>query len=400
MRILVVTWGFPRRDQRFLLTKINALAQRGHDVRVLCAPGDKVSDLRPQNGVRLRPALRERVRPIRRLVPLLTTAVAHDPRFVQRVLATTRAKHASVTDRLHVLDRVLPFAGERPDIVHFEFANWAAAYLAVFPFLSCPAVVTCHGSDLRVEPLQHPSLRRRLGALFARIDRIVCVSHDLARAAMRLGADPDRLVVIPEGIDTAFFTRDGMASPDDDSEIRLVSVGRLHWVKGYDYALHAMRILRDRGHRITYTIAGHDEGAGDAIHFARQDLGLESVVRLAGPLNPVGVRNLLMASDIFVLSSVSEGLCRSAEEAMAMGLPVITTDVGGMPEAVVDGREGLVVPTRDPQALADAIESLVKDAERRRALGAAAAEHARRSYDSVTQVDRLLAVFHELVGST
>jgi glycosyltransferase involved in cell wall biosynthesis len=169
-------------------------------------------------------------------------------------------------------------------------------------------------------------------------------------------------------------------------------------VKGYDYALRAVSILRARGYPVTYTIAGQDEGAGEAVELALHDLGLEPFVRTPGELSPIGVRNLLAASDIFVLASVSEGLCKAAQEAMAMGLPVVTTDVGGMTEAVVHGQHGLVVPSRDPEALADAIAALIDDPRKRRALGAAAAERARRIYDARDQIDRLIAVFHDVVA--
>jgi colanic acid/amylovoran biosynthesis glycosyltransferase len=399
MRILVVTWGFPRRDQRFLVAKAEALARRGHDVCVLCAPGDTGPDVAPPSGVRIRAALRERPRALPRLVALVAGAAFRDPRFVRRALVETRGKGASALERARSLERILPFAGERPDVVHFEFANWAAAHLDVLTLLRCPTVVTCHGSDLRVEPVNHPSLRRRLRAVLGGADRVVCVSDDLARLATGLGADPATVVVISEGVDTTFFTapRSGAAAVPADGEVRLTSVGRLHWVKGYEYALQAVRTLRDRGHRVSYTIAGQDEGAGDAVRLARRDLGLESVVHLVGAVNRIGVRNLLAATDVFVLPSLSEGLCMSALEAMSMGVPVVTTDVGGMSEAVADGLTGLVVPPRDPRALADAVSSLVSDEARRTELGANGAELARRRYDAAAKVDRLVGVFDELV---
>ena len=396
MRILVVTWGFPRADQRFLVDKVDAIARHGHEVRVLCAPGHTDPGLAPHPAVRVRPVLRERPRSVVAQAQLLAQATVRDAQFVERVVTQTHAEHASFHDRVNVLERVLPFAGERPDLVHFEFANWAASYQVALPFLDCPAVVECQGSDLLVEPIEHASLRRRLVTLFARVARVVCVSNDLGRAAIELGTDPTRLAVIPEGIDTGFFTPDGAQAPGDE-QIRLVSVGRLHWVKGYEYALHAVGILRARGHPVTYTIAGHDEGAGRSLQRAARDLGLESVVRMPGALSQVGVRNLLSASDVFVLSSVSEGLCKAALEAMAMGLPVVTTNVGGMSEAVLHGRTGLVVGPRDPVALADAIESLITDPGRRRRLGAAGADRARRCYDSADQIRQLLAVFAEVV---
>ena len=96
---------------------------------------------------------------------------------------------------------------------------------------------------------------------------------------------------------------------------------------------------------------------------------MESAVRLAGERDDVG--ELLAAADLFVLSSRSEGLPLSILEAMAAGLPVVASDVGGVPELVVDGETGLLVPPGDPHALAAAIDRLLDDPDLRRRLGAA-----------------------------
>jgi glycosyltransferase involved in cell wall biosynthesis len=264
---------------------------------------------------------------------------------------------------------LLPVLGRRPDVTYFEAAYVAAKYAPVLDQLG-PKVVMCTGSDVRVMPGQKPWLAALLPAVFAQMGRIVCRSEDLRRCAVDLGAPEWRTSVLPPAATPIFAP---MARPPrDDATLRLISVGRQHWVKGYEDALVAVALSRREGHDITLTIVGADRGAGEALRFAVADLNLGDAVVFAGPKSVAGVRAALARADAFVLSSVSEGMSRAAIEAMAMGLPVITTDVGGMPELVRDGVEGLLVPPRDPPALADAFSLLARDRARRAAMGQAA----------------------------
>jgi glycosyltransferase involved in cell wall biosynthesis len=156
-------------------------------------------------------------------------------------------------------------------------------------------------------------------------------------------------------------------------------------------------MLRGRGHRVSYTIVGPDQGAAEAVRLAVRDLELQDVVTLAGQLPLRGVRDAIAASDVFLLPSLSEGAPIAVMEAMAMGVPVVATDVGGTSEIVVDGAHGYLVPSRDPLAIATALEQLVPRASRRR-MGEAAAEHARRHLDRAAQIDGLIEVFEGLAA--
>jgi len=368
-------------------------------VRVLCEPGDRglADELAAAlEGVEIRPVLRGRRRTLGQFVELVATA-ARDPRFVVQGVRALDRREGWDRGARHLLQQILPFAAEHPDVVHFEFANWAASFTHVLPLLDCPTLVTCHGSDVAVEPLHDRGLRRRLAALFQHVDRVVCVSGSVADAAVALGADLAKVVVIPMGVDTSLFSPASRV-PAPDSTTRLLSVGRLHWVKGYEYALQAVDILRKRGFPVTYTVAGHDAGGGQSIRLARHVMGLDEAVTLAGFVPPGGVRALLSESDVFLLPSVTEGLSTAALEAMAMEVPVVVTGVGGMPDVVVHGRSGLVVPARDPVELADAIEVLIVDAELRHELAAGGAERVREQFDVNRQTDQLIAVYEELVG--
>src|SRR5581483_4113978 len=149
------------------------------------------------------------------------------------------------------------------------------------------------------------------------------------------------------GVDLDLFVRAPRPDRPDGLALRLLTVGRLHWEKGFEYALQALPLLRRAGLRLEYTIIGADQGALNSVRLAIRDFGLEDVVTLAGHLPRRRVRDALAAADIFLLPSLSEGSPIAVMEAMAMGLPVVVTDVGGNRELVADGVHGYVVPSRD-----------------------------------------------------
>ena len=135
--------------------------------------------------------------------------------------------------------------------------------------------------------------------------------------------------------------------------LELISVGRPHWKKGYDYALKTCALLDQQGIDFKYTIIGA-EGDEELI-FLIEDLGLRDKVVLTSKLPQDKVFEMMKVSDLFLLSSIEEGIANVAVEAMALGTPVISTDCGGMEELITHGKEGWIVPVRDSEAMAEQI---------------------------------------------
>ena len=246
--------------------------------------------------------------------------------------------------------------------MHLGWLTAAIQWPDLLSAVDAPIVVSCHGSDLRIDPLLGDRYREPLRAVFDRADLVHCVSDELARHAIALGLEPSKVFVHPWGVDTTFFR----PAPEREARVRtssrgaqtlrVVSVGRLHWVKGYEFALQALAQVRRAGVEIEYTIIGNADDKELLVVLATvRDLGLESQVHLRGRLSRNEVVEALQAADVFLLASLCEGLSTATLEAMAVGLPVVVTDVGGMREAVTDGIEGRVVPPRDPAAIAAAL---------------------------------------------
>jgi glycosyltransferase involved in cell wall biosynthesis len=394
VRILVVADGL----EPLLQQTVIGLADRGHRVRVIGASRD--DELDPEARYRLSGLLRvsadrDRSRPRARAVrtaAAFRSALTRDRCAVADAARSIQDRLGSGRDFRHTLADVLPVLAEDADVVYFEAAYVASECSDLFPHLP-PMIVMCTGSDLRIMPEFNGHLRRTLPTLLSRSAAVICRSHDLRSWALRHGADPERTTVLYPAVDLTMFGPPEVPVPDT-GQLRLISVGRLHWVKGYEYAIQAVRLALDRGHDVTYTIVGADRGTLEPITIAIRDLGLSERVRLVGPARVPAVARALARHHAFVMSSVGEGVSRAALEAMAAGLPVVTTDTGGMPEVVADRVNGLLVPQRDPAALADAFGALAADPHLRLELGARAAACA-RNFDAEAHLDTLEALLIE-----
>jgi glycosyltransferase involved in cell wall biosynthesis len=194
----------------------------------------------------------------------------------------------------------------------------------------------------------------------------VCVSESELRAGLeRRACRPARSTLIPNGVDVEAAP---VASLDGDIP-QIVSVGRLRPPKDFGTLAEAVRLLEPGTFRAVVVGDGPD----------RALLPADAPLELLGERDDVP--ELLAASDVFVLFSRSEGLPMSILEAMAAGLPVVASNVGGVPELVADGETGLLVPPGDPQALAAALRRLVENEDLRRRLGARGRERAKELFD-------------------
>ena len=255
--------------------------------------------------------------------------------------------------------------------------------------LGCATVVSFQGADLNFVGLDaEPGY---WGGVWTYADGIHFSSDDLERRAQRRGWTPDgRGVVITPTIDVDRFApqpRDRSGTP-----LRIVAVGRLHWKKGYEFALEAVRRLMDDGIACEFTVIGEGEHR-PAVEQAIRDLELENVVKLLGPQTSVRVRDEMQASDVLLHAAVSEGFCIVALEAQAMQLPVVTSDADGLPQNVIDGVTGFVVPRRDPAALAAKLALLARDPSLRARMGEAGRRRASDAPDQRQQLGAYEALF-------
>lgn len=213
-----------------------------------------------------------------------------------------------------------------------------------------------------------------LTALASRcVHRFVCVSDDCAHLAIEQGVSNKRVCTLHNGIDTRHFA---FAGPNRTGPAVLVA--RLCADKDITTLLEAVAIVIQHAPDFRLQIAG-DGPCGGALRQHAERLGLQDHIEFLGLVRDVPA--LLRQARMYVLSSISEGVSLTLLEAMATGLPVVATRVGGTPEVVIDGVTGLLVPARDPSALATSLLKLQHDVARAIELGQAGRQRVERSFD-------------------
>jgi glycosyltransferase involved in cell wall biosynthesis len=304
--------------------------------------------------------------------PLRDAALASGVRYVP--LRHMRRNLQPAHDLLGWFELVALIRRERPDIVHANSSKAGVLGRTAAAALRVPVrIFTVHGWAFKAYSGPVSALYRWADRLMAPLTTTtVCVSERerSAGVAARTCRAADT-VVIPSAVDAAAVPQ----AHHDGSPPRVVMVGRLAAPK--DPVTLVRALARVEGSPFVATIVG-DGPDRPEVEAEIRAAGLEGVVELAGERHDVP--SLLADADVFVLSSRSEGAPLSVLEAMAAGLPVVASAVGGLPE-MVDGATGLLVPAGDAAALAAALEQLLADSALRRRLGAAGRERVRARFD-------------------
>lgn len=251
----------------------------------------------------------------------------------------------------------------RLDIIdaHFAYPDGYAATL-LGRWLGRPATITLRGTETRHATIE--ALRPKVVKALQRAARVFSVSESLRQVALALGIHEDKAQVVGNGVDTAkFYPVDRKAARkqlglSDDAPV-LISVGGLTERKGFHRVLEVMPRLLAQHPGLQFLIVGGASAEGDwraRLETMVAELDLSASVRFLGVLDPDQLKTPLSAADVFVLATRNEGWANVFLEAMACGLPVITTDVGGNREVVCRPSVGTVVPFGNSVALAVALE--------------------------------------------
>jgi colanic acid/amylovoran biosynthesis glycosyltransferase len=410
MRIAFFVDRFPLVSETFVLAQVAGMIDRGHAVTIFAT---KVVDQGVRHPILERYKLMEKVvvRPVvetnwlRRLRQgIQALAVAARAGCIVPALRTLNV-FALGRDALglNLLVRAaVHFRDDDYDVLHCQFGHLGieVADLQRCGVLRGSIITSFRGADATRIASRKPENFR---TLFATGDRFLAVSFSIRDQLVQLGCPAEKINVLRSGIDLSRFSyREprGLHSP-----LRLVTIGRLGPTKGHKYALEAVRSLVDSGLSIEYRIIGDGTLRG-MLEEQTSRLELDSVVTFDGAVDSDRVIEILRDADILIAPSVvaptgqTEGVPNVLKEAMASGVPAIGTNVGGVAELIDHGKNGFVVPQKDPNAIADCVRDIVMHPEKMPDILIQARQSVEEHYDLQVLNADLEKVYLHYAGST
>lgn len=387
---------FPSLSETFIAREIAALVDKGLDVRILSLKVSREPVIQPQSAK----LIHRLVSPVGALsaIGCVLTSMLRKPRLSLGLLAALVGEFwrrpkmlakslVAVSIGFSRLDQLRDF---KPQLIHATWASYPATVAwAMSRWLGCPFSFTSRAHDIFIE--DHMMQRKLVDA-----STVITITRHNVRYLTRWmpAVAPVPVNVIHSSLNLVDypFVRCGRAPR------KLLSVGRLVPMKGFDVLLQALALLRDRAEPFSCTIIGEGPER-QRLEALRRSLGLDALVELPGAMLQADVTRHLSDSSLMVLPCVvasngqSDGIPNVLMESMASGLPVISTAISGIPELVEHGVGGLLVQERDARALADAISALLQDHALREAFARAGREKVEREFNVRIEAAKLIEHF-------
>jgi len=406
LKIAYLLSSFPQISETFILNQITGLLDLGHEVEIF-------SEKRPDSFCIHQDVIRYQL--LARTKYLRTIPVSKFRLRIKAFLASCQALMFSPSVVFCAIS-VLVFKWRSFTYEDYFWAIDFAKFRKRYDILMChygmmgnrgallkeigvhgKLCVMFHGYDIRTGIAQGGNIYRRL---FDRADAILSISDYNYRHLVQFGANPEKIIYHPVGIDVDKFRLEGRAQTTDKSLIRIVTVARLVEEKGIEYAIEGLRILRERRPDLKFEY--HIYGSGGLHQKLMRlivDCGQEKHIFLQGEKKQEELPLLFSQADIFLLPSRVEALPVCLMEAGACALPVVATDVGSIREIVVDGETGCLVPSADPRKIAEKIEFFIEKPKEGKRMGQNARKYVSQHYNIKTLNQKLSDLFQKLSGS-
>jgi len=289
------------------------------------------------------------------------------------------------------------------DLIHWHQSG-IGGWQTKFVRRAVPKVFTNHTS-MYLDAFRSPLGRLRLKVLLAHADAVIAPSRELAEKS-RIINHGRPAYYIPNGVDPEEFRPEvdvrSVAADHGIPQDRPVVLcpRRLAPKNGVIYFARALPLIHAQCPRACYLIAGHGGFEEEAARVAQavREVGVEGQVIFTGDVPHDCMPALMVLAEVVVFPSLQEATSIAGLEAMAAGRPVVATRVGGLPEIVAQGETGLLVPPRDPRALAHAVVSLLRDGPRRARYGSAARQRVMERFSWKMIAERTLHVYREVLG--
>lgn len=410
MKIAFIVNEFPSLSQTFVLNQITGLIDRGHDIDIFSEEARNNlkfhEDVKTYNLIERTIYLSVPINKFHRIFKGLYYAVKIIQKNPVAVLRSLNIfKYGRKAASLYLLYQIIPFLEKGPyDIIHCQFGMLAPKSLLLkhTGVLTSKFITSFRGYDASRYVHNRPCV---YDELFREGDLFLTVCQYLKQRLIEEGCDAEKIIVLHSGIDCERFEYSNRTR-SEDGPTKLLTIARLVEKKGVAYAIKAVSILVSSGKHITYDVIGGDGGLRDDLEQMIEDLGMEKYIRLLGWRNQDEVIRALKNSDILVAPSITatngdqEGIPNTIKEAMAMGLPVISTLHSGISELVEDGVSGFLVPECDLDSLTDRLAYLIDHPEIWHEMGQHGRKKVENDFDVNKLNDRLVEIYQRLLSDS
>jgi colanic acid/amylovoran biosynthesis glycosyltransferase len=412
MKVAFFVAHFPVLSEPFILNQIVGTIERGHDVDIYSLDGH------PQDTSKVHPLVEQyqliertiyaATRPNNELwrwvkgLSLLLLNFHKNPGVCLQLLNTSR--YFSQAKSLKMLYRALPFLEKKSyDIIHCQFSTLGVfgVWFRQLGLIEGKLISTFRGADIsKFLPKWGEKVYQEL---FQETDFFLANCEFFKNKAVALGCESNKIHVHGSGIDSSKFFFSERYFPNDGI-IRIVTTGRLVEKKGIEYVIKAIAKIAKNHPNIEYNIIGDGELKEYFVKLIA-DLNLDDIVKLWGWKQQKEIVDILDKCHIFVAPSVTgkdgnqDAPVNTLKEAMAMGLPVISTRHGGIPELVENGVSGFLVPERDADAIATKLSYLITHPELWEAMGKAGRVRVQEKYDMNKLNNELVAIYEHILNS-
>ena len=251
----------------------------------------------------------------------------------------------------HFVTKYGPLLWDKPDVIHIQWAKEIEDWIWLKTF-DIKVILSLRGTHINTSPLAENDLARLFKKYFPEISAFHCVSDAIMKVGKKYRMDPANAMTIYSGVNVNKM-KDFRYEHTERRKLKLLSVGRNHWKKGYNYSILSTNLLKKSGVDFTYEIVSEESEENS---YLINLLELKNHVKFIGTLENVDVLKKMKSADLLLLPSVEEGIANVVLEAMAIGLLVISTNCGGMSEVVKNRYNGLLIESRSPKDMFKAIK--------------------------------------------
>lgn len=368
MNITILTGSLP--SATFIDAQANAMAEDGFSITII---GKRVGQYKYHKNVR---AIVVPDTSLQKLFFILRLLLQTGFKQFFRIVGSSK----NISGLYHDLLFYLPIIYSKPDRIHIQWAAFVHNRDLLFDLYPGKILVSLRGAHINYTPITTPEIKESYLRLFPKVHRFHAVSKAIAKEAEQYGASADKIYIIYSFVSDEILQKH-VQPKTKKAELHIISVGRFFWKKGYEYALDALALLKERGITFTYTLIAEGKTPASIIYQLHQT-GLKDRVNIVNGLSHNEVLKEIERHDVLLLPSVEEGIANVVLEAMAIGTPVISSDVGGMKEVIDNEVSGYLVQPRDVNSLAEAlVQFAALNEEQRFAIATRAREAVTRQHN-------------------